>query len=178
MAPAARSAASQASTLPATRAGMRHDCCADSCRAAALEHDDRLPKPARSAHDCDELLRLLDLLREQDDGRDIFVVEDRIQVICGRRHGLVSGGDEIAQTKPAGGIQEGYSDRAALDDRSDLASFYVVGKRRPKQGGGSAEIQEAEAVRAANREIVLFRERREITLGACTLLAGLAESAG
>ena len=70
MAPAARNAASQTSTLPATAPGVRRDGLLALGGAAALEHDHRLAEGAGAAACRDERSRLPQLLQEHDNGLD------------------------------------------------------------------------------------------------------------
>ena len=162
------------------RPGVRQHRLARVLRAADLEHHDRFAKLSRSRRRLTERLRLLEPLDERADHRRVVIFDQVREVILDREAGLVAARHDVAQPD-APLLHQIFADRvaepAALRHDADRARPERLGHVGAEGRRAESDIEDAVAVRAADKEPVVRREALELGLSLAAFGPRLGESA-
>ena len=165
--------------LAGKRARMRGDGRPATLGPSDLERDDPLAAPRRLGRRFGEAARVADRLEEQHDHADPMVRDDGAEIVGGRAHGLVAGGDDIGKPDLARVLADRDGDRAAVRDEGGRTCVEARQRSGRPHANPIMDIDEAHVVGSANGHIIEPRRLEETPLqGLAARAAAVRKSAG
>ena len=168
------------------RRGVRKDGAPSRLGLPNLGDDQRLAGGQGLLGDAAEFRRRFDVLEQQQEDVGLAFVEHEVDEIRGFEKGLVAGGDDVAEGEiaPAGAVEKGKTQTAALRDHRDLAAERMLRQKRARacihrraegwaEAGG--DVGKALGVGSSDGHVVTRRGGAQRRLHA---LAGLARFLG